>query len=69
MVVLLDEEGRSVGTAPKSTVHHRNTPLHLAFSCYLYDADDRLLLTRRALVEVDLARRLDQHVLRSSGAG
>lgn len=49
MVVLLDEEGRSVGTALKSAVHDRNTPLHLAFSCYLFDGDDRLLLTQRAL--------------------
>lgn len=48
LVVLLDEEGRSVGTHPKSTVHHGETPLHLAFSCYLLDHDGRLLLTRRA---------------------
>ena len=49
MVVLLDEEGRSIGTAPKSDVHHQSTPLHLAFSCYLFDDAGRVLLTRRAL--------------------
>jgi len=49
MVVLLDEEGRSIGTAPKSDVHHHSTPLHLAFSCYLFDDANRVLLTRRAL--------------------
>ena len=49
MVVLLDEEGRSIGTAPKSEVHHHSTPLHLAFSCYLFDDAGRVLLTRRAL--------------------
>lgn len=48
-VVLLDEAGRAVGTAPKREVHHSATPLHLAFSCYLFDDAGRLLLTQRAL--------------------
>jgi isopentenyl-diphosphate delta-isomerase len=49
LVVLLDEAGRSIGSAPKSRVHHHKTPLHLAFSCYLFDDARRVLVTRRAL--------------------
>ena len=48
-VVLLDEGGRRIGVAPKLEVHHRETPLHLAFSCYVVDPEGRLLVTRRAL--------------------
>ncbi len=51
-VVLLDERGQPVGQQRKSTVHHQETPLHLAFSLYLFDADRRLLMTRRALGKV-----------------
>lgn len=49
LVVLLDEAGRSIGTALKADVHGAATPLHLAFSCYLFDDAGRILLTRRAL--------------------
>lgn len=49
LIVLLDAAGGAIGTAPKSTSHHRETPYHLAFSCYLVDAHGRVLITRRAL--------------------
>ncbi len=48
-VVLVDPAGRPIGSRPKSEVHSTATPLHLAFSLHLFDADGRVLVTRRAL--------------------
>ncbi|WP_374971000.1 isopentenyl-diphosphate Delta-isomerase [Terrabacter sp. BE26] len=49
LVVLVAADGHAVGTAPKATVHHAETPLHLAFSVYLFDDAGSVLVTRRAL--------------------
>lgn len=49
LVVLLDEDRRPAGSAPRESVHGHDTHLHLAFSCYLLDDQDRILLTRRSL--------------------
>jgi isopentenyl-diphosphate delta-isomerase len=48
-VVLLDDDGRAIGTAPKSSVHGTHTALHLAFSCHVLNAAGQVLVTRRAL--------------------
>lgn len=48
-VVLLGAGGEPIGAADRRTVHGADTPLHLAFSAYLYDDAGRLLVTRRAL--------------------
>ncbi|MEZ5189422.1 MAG: isopentenyl-diphosphate Delta-isomerase [Schumannella sp.] len=49
MVVLLDESATVIGSADKRLIHHTSTPLHLAFSCYLFDEARNVLVTRRAL--------------------
>ncbi len=48
-VVLVDEAGQPVGTADRMAVHTAETPLHLAFSTYLFNARGEVLLTRRGL--------------------
>jgi len=49
LVVLLYPDGTVAGSLDKSLVHHSETPLHLAFSCYVFDTDNRLLVSQRAL--------------------
>lgn len=51
-VVLLDPSGRVIGHAEKATVHTADTPLHLAFSCYVFNDKGEVLLSRRSLAKV-----------------
>lgn len=47
-VILVDEQNREIGTAPKDLVHTKNTPLHRAFSFFLFNAKNEVLLTKRS---------------------
>lgn len=48
-IVFVNEAGESTGkTAPKLESHHDETELHLAFSCYVFDDQGKLLVTQRA---------------------
>lgn len=49
LVVLVDDDGTPIGSAEKATVHTQNTPLHLAFSCHIFNEQGQVLVTRRAL--------------------
>lgn len=51
-VVLVDEAGAPTGTMAKSQVHTEATPLHLAFSCYLFNDRGEVLVSRRALNKI-----------------
>ncbi len=48
MVVLVDEENNVLGTTPKSSVHSDKTPLHRAFSSFIFNSKGELLLQQRS---------------------
>lgn len=51
-VVYVDENGTPTGlTAEKFSAHNANTKLHLAFSCYIFNDNNELLVTQRAIVK------------------
>lgn len=47
-VIVLNEANEPIGTCPKPDAHQGEGIRHLAFSCYAFDPDGRLLVTRRA---------------------
>jgi isopentenyl-diphosphate delta-isomerase len=48
LVTLVDEQNNVIGTAPKQSVHTNDTPLHRAFSLFVFNSQGQLLLTKRA---------------------
>ena len=48
LIVLVNARGEPTGTAEKIASHHAETPLHLGFSCYVFDDAGRFLATRRS---------------------
>lgn len=57
MVVLVDEEGRDVGTAAKLAAHRSPGQLHRAFSVFVFTSAGQLLLQRRAAGKYHFAGR------------
>ena len=47
-VVLVDENNNPIGTIPKSEVHGSNTPLHRAFSAFIFNSKGQILLQQRS---------------------
>jgi isopentenyl-diphosphate delta-isomerase len=47
-VVLVNEKNEVLGLAPKATVHTENTPLHRAFSVFVFNSKKELLLQQRS---------------------
>lgn len=47
-VVVLNDANEPIGSCPKPDAHEGDGIRHLAFSCYAFDAQGRLLVTRRA---------------------
>ena len=58
LVVLTDEAGHAIGAAQKAEVHTTQTPLHLAFSCHVLDAEGRVLYMAEDLPRQDVAAAL-----------
>lgn len=47
-IVLVDKNNKVLGTAPKLSSHNQDTPLHRAFSLFLFNLKGELLLQRRS---------------------
>ena len=47
LIVLVDEQNRELGTMPKADVHGATTPLHRAFSSFVFRSSDKHLLLQQ----------------------
>ncbi|MFZ2025476.1 MAG: isopentenyl-diphosphate Delta-isomerase [Microgenomates group bacterium] len=54
-VILVDEQNNPIGVADKETVHTNHTPLHRAFSLFLFNEKKQLLVTKRAVTKKTFA--------------
>src|SRR5258708_18453577 len=48
LIVLVNDNNEEIGTMPKLEAHNADTPLHRAFSCYVFNQQGKFLLTQRA---------------------
>jgi isopentenyl-diphosphate delta-isomerase len=48
LVVLVNDNNKEIGTMPKLEAHTAHTPLHRAFSVYVFNKKGKFLLTQRA---------------------
>jgi len=48
-VILVNDLEEIIGTQEKYAAHTSHTPLHLAFSCWLFNDKGECLVTRRAM--------------------
>ncbi len=51
-VVLVDKKNQPLGLELKSRVHTANTPMHRAFSLFMFNSQNQLLLQQRALTKL-----------------
>lgn len=47
-VVLVNDKNEVLDTSPKDTVHTKNTPLHRAFSSFIFNSKGEILLSQRS---------------------
>lgn len=48
LVILVNDQNEEIGTASKDSVHSVNTPLHRAFSVFIFNKNKQLLLQQRS---------------------